>query len=67
MDWNQLIANLQAAGMTQVEIGAAVKRSQTWVADIVRGRYEDLKWADGQALIALHKQRCGGQKAKRAA
>ena len=54
MDWHTLIADLQAAGMTQAMIGAALGKSQAWVGDIVRGRYDDLKWADGQALRRLH-------------
>ena len=54
MDWHTLITDLQSAGMTQAVIGAALGKSQAWVGDIVRGRYDDLKWADGQALRRLH-------------
>lgn len=56
MDWKTIIYDLQSCGLTQQEIGTAVGRSQAWVADIISGRYEDLKWSDGQALIALHKR-----------
>lgn len=55
MDWKTLIAELQASGLSQIEIGDALDKSQAWVSDALAGRYDDLKWADGQALIALHK------------
>jgi hypothetical protein len=56
MNWKQLIEEIQAAdkAMTQQAIGRAVGRSQAWVADILSGRYDDLKWRDGEALRALH-------------
>lgn len=59
MDWKTLIAKLQASGLTQTQIGDALDKSQAWVADVAAGRYGDLKWADGNALIALHKSHCG--------
>ena len=59
MDWKTLITDLQGTGLSQSGIGVAVGRSQAWVADILRGRYEDLKWSDGEALRALHAKRCG--------
>lgn len=50
--------------MTQAQIGITLGgKSQAWVADVSRGRYEDLKWADGEKLIALHSERCTGAKA----
>jgi hypothetical protein len=66
MDWKTLIAELQASGLTQAQIGEAMPepgKSQTWVADVLSGRYDDLKWTDGQALIALHRQHCGRRRA----
>ena len=54
MNWKTLIAELQSFGMTQVEIGLVIDKSQPWVADIVSGRYGDLKYADGVALKRLH-------------
>ena len=57
MNWTSLIADIQARGWTQVRIGKALgDKPQSWVADIARGRYRDLKWTDGQKLIDLHKQ-----------
>lgn len=59
MDWKTLIAELQAAGMSQAVIGAAVGKSQAWVSDAVAGRYDDLKWSDGEALRKLHAEKVG--------
>ncbi len=58
MDWKNIIVELQATGMSQVEIGKAVGRSQPWIADIVRGRTGELKWVDGERLRLLHAERC---------
>ena len=53
MDWKKLISDIQACGFSQAAIGAEIGKSQVWVADVLRGRYDDVKWNDGQALIAL--------------
>ena len=55
MDWKSLIADLSAAGWTQARIARELGgRPQSWVADIARGRYKDLKWSDGELLRKLH-------------
>ena len=53
MDWKKLISEIQSCGLSQAAIGAEIGKSQVWVADVIRGRYDDVKWTDGQALIAL--------------
>ena len=53
MDWKKLITEIQACGFSQAAIGAKIGKSQVWVADVLRGRYDDVKWNDGQSLIAL--------------
>ena len=58
MDWKKIIAELQQIGLTQSDIGRALGKSQAWVADVVSGRYVDLKWADGEALKTLHAAHC---------
>lgn len=62
MDWKTKIKEIQACGMSQSAIGAELGKSQAWVADVLRGRYEDLKWTDGQALIVLHQRVCGTER-----
>jgi hypothetical protein len=60
MDWKTLISEIQqASGMSQAAIGLAVGRSQAWVADIVSGRYDDVRWRDGEALRKLHAEKLG--------
>lgn len=59
MDWKTLIADLQAAGFTQLEIGKKIGLSQPSVADVACGRTKDLKWSVGQKLIALHAEKLG--------
>ncbi len=68
MDWKTLISELQAAKMSQAAIGDALGKSQAWVADVLKGRYDDLKWSDGEALRKLHAVKVGaGDTAKEAA
>jgi predicted transcriptional regulator len=68
MDWKTLLEDLQAVGMSQTEIGRELGKSQAWVSATLSGQYNDLKWSDGQALIALHAAKVGaGDTAKEAA
>ena len=54
--------------MSQTEIGRELGKSQAWVSATLSGQYNDLKWSDGQALIALHAAKVGaGDTAKEAA
>ena len=46
--------------MSQTAIGDAIGKSQAWVSATGKGQYDDLKWADGQALIALHAEKVAG-------
>ena len=54
MDWKKLISEIRAAGLSQIQIGERLDKSQAWVSAAASGKYDDLKWVDGQALIALH-------------
>lgn len=59
MDWKNTIIEIQAAtGMSQAAVGMAVGRSQAWIADILSGRYDDVKWRDGESLRRLHSAHC---------
>lgn len=57
MNWKTLIAEIQAAGMSQLDIGRHLHKSQAWVSAVAAGKYSDLKWADGEALRQLHAAR----------
>lgn len=63
MDWKTLIKELQSIGLSQAFIADAVGKSQAWVSAVLKGEYDDLKWSDGQALIALHSEKVGTSKA----
>lgn len=54
MDWKTLITEIQAAGLSQLEIGRRLGKSQAWVSAAATGKYDDLKWSDGEALRVLH-------------
>ena len=51
--------------MTQAEIGAAIGKSQAWVAAVLAGEFKDIKWGDGVALRALASTRSDGAKEAR--
>jgi len=61
MDWAKLIQEIQQAGMSQTEIGERIGRSQAWISAAASGKYQDVRWADGQALRKLHAEVVGGQ------
>jgi hypothetical protein len=58
MNWQKLITDIQRSGMTQAQIGAAVGRTQGWVAGIMSVSIKTVRWEDGQKLIQLHAERC---------
>lgn len=53
MDWQKIISDIQAFGLSQAEVAERVGKSQAWVSAAAQGKYIDLRWADGQALIVL--------------
>lgn len=59
MNWKTLITDLQAAGLSQIEIGRRLNKSQAWVSAAASGKYDDLKWTDGEALRILHAEIVG--------
>lgn len=65
MDWKKLLNELREAGMSQAEIAKELGRSQAWVSAVCAGDFHDLKWADGQRILEMHKnpdKRPGGMK-----
>lgn len=57
MDWQKLINELIASGMTQAEIGTTTQLSQPTISDLSRGAIKDLRWAAGERLRRLHAER----------
>ena len=62
MDWKTLIEEIQASGLSQAEIASRLGKSQAWVSAVLSGKYCDLKWSDGQSLIALRNELRGTDK-----
>lgn len=58
-NWSKMVSDLQAVGMSQSEIGAAIGdgKSQAWVSALSKGEYKDIKWTDATSLIALHAEK----------
>lgn len=54
-----LIRELLATGLTQKALGELLGKSQAWVGAVLAGKFDDIKWGDGEALRALHAERCG--------
>lgn len=54
MNWKTILSEIQAQGLSQAQIAARLDKSQAWVSAVSQGKYEDLRWQDGQNLIALH-------------
>ena len=57
MDWKKLIADLQASGVTQVQMAKKCKCAQTTISDILNGRIEHPRYEIGAALVAIHPTR----------
>lgn len=59
-----MVCEILETGLSQKEIADHVNgKSQAWVSSVANGGFQDLKWEDGQALIALHKRVCRRKKA----
>lgn len=58
MNWQIILSEIRAHGLSQVEIGKRLGRSQAWVAAVVAGKYRDVGWSDGEAIRKLHAELC---------
>lgn len=56
MNWSKLILDLMESGLSQVQIGERIGRSQAWVSAVAQGKYQDVRWNDGDALLRLMAQ-----------
>ena len=65
MNWKTLITDV-LNNMTQTQVASRLCRSQAWVSAVAGGKFKDLKWNEGQALIALHAEVCGANVRKAA-
>jgi transcriptional regulator with XRE-family HTH domain len=54
MDWKNLIAELIAHGMTQVEVASRCGCKQTTISELSRGITSEPRYALGEKLKRLH-------------
>jgi len=55
MNWQTILSEIQAHGLSQMQVADRLDKSQAWVSAVSQGKYSDLRWADGQAMLALLK------------
>jgi transcriptional regulator with XRE-family HTH domain len=56
MNWQEVIGDLVAAGMTQEDIAKDANCSQAFVSDLKNGHRKDCRYEVGAALVALHEK-----------
>jgi transcriptional regulator with XRE-family HTH domain len=54
MDWKQLIAEIQARGLSQQQIATKCKCTQSTISDLASGTTGQPRYSLGEALRALH-------------
>jgi transcriptional regulator with XRE-family HTH domain len=59
MNWSNVISNLQHTGLTQAQIAQRGGMSQPAVSALATGRNSAPSYANGEALLRLHKEVCG--------
>lgn len=63
MNWQTLIADLIAAGMTQMQISVACGVAQSTVSGLARGESKSPSYDLGTKLVELHRSRAGTEPA----
>lgn len=58
MDWNKIVAEIKETGLTQAQVADAVGVSVGTLSELCSGKVAEPKWSRGDALIALHAERC---------
>jgi len=64
MDWKNIILILLSEGFTQAQIAKASGVTQPTIAGLVSGAQRDMRWENGNRLLALHK-RVSAKRSKR--
>ena len=53
MNWQTILSEIQAFGLSQSQVADRINKSLAWVSAVSKGKYVDLRWSDGQAMLAL--------------
>lgn len=56
MNWKNLIADLIASGLTQMQIAEKAGCKQASISDLSTGKTNQPSYAIGSALVAMHKR-----------
>ena len=62
LDFNALIADLNAAGLTRSKIEYLCGFSECYLSHLTRGKISDMTYRRAAKLYNLHQQECAGQK-----
>jgi predicted transcriptional regulator len=57
-NWQQLVVDLVASGMTQSALAAHVGLTQGAISHLRTGKQKSLAYVEGKRLIDLHRERC---------
>jgi transcriptional regulator with XRE-family HTH domain len=57
MDWKTVIADLQEAGLSQLQIARECEASQPTISELATGKTVNPSWKLGEALRKLHAER----------
>lgn len=63
MDWKQLVLEIKGAGMTQEQIADFIGVSAGTLSELINGKIIEPRWSRGDALIALHRDKCAANDA----
>ena len=53
MNWKTILYEIQACGLSQTQVAERIEKSQAWVSAVSQGKYSDLRWSDGEAMLNL--------------
>lgn len=62
MDWNKIVSEIKESGLTQAQIASEIDVASGTLSELCSGKVMEPKWSKGDALLALHRHRCLGQR-----
>lgn len=61
MHWPKLIAEIKSTGMAQSAIAREIGVADSTISELLSEKISEIRWSKGNALVALHAERCGSQ------
>ncbi|NYT25362.1 helix-turn-helix domain-containing protein [Alcaligenaceae bacterium] len=62
MDWKNIILSLVSHGLTQAQIAKESGVSQPTIAGLLSGAQRDMRWENGDRLLALYRKVYGADR-----